>query len=146
MPMRQMSTPQRKTLLKLLKEQPPADAKIHNFLVQYFHLEGLLQTIGRYYRSRNGLGLIVSDHEALNIAVVSRSLKCYGAIVPELILESLLDSRLTRRGHRSARNLRNAIVHRWQREDRLEVMERSRALDDLFKSVIAAIDSVLGRK
>lgn len=141
----ELSGEQRKTLRKQLRDAPPADGDIQLFLERYCYLESLLRTIGRYYRSRKRQVPDSGKHEALNINVVSRSLKYFGCVVSDQILEILLSSSLTKRTKRSARNLRNGIVHNWSKEDRQEVVDRSSALVASLDSIIHSIQLVANR-
>jgi hypothetical protein len=130
----EFSHQQRRALHALLARQPNLDGSpsVKTFLFGYMFVEALLQTIGRYYRERKGSGSLgVGGHEKLQLDVVQRSLKHFGVPVPHESSARLLDSKAIRFGFKSARNLRNGIVHEWNKGAFEEAVIRFKELNSL---------------
>lgn len=143
--MQHLATGQRKALQKALRDNQPIEEVVQQFLEQYFFLESLVRMVGKYYKSRNGQATVHGSHDVLNLAVVSRSIKYFGGPVSDSTLDSVFDSSLRIRGKRSARNLRNAIVHNWSKEDQREVLARSEVLLVAINDLIEVIQKISKR-
>ena len=113
-----LSTQQRRALQKQVKDCPPSEADVRMFLDDFYFLEALIRTIGRYYRNRSGTKPKMEKHESLNRDVVARSFQHFGIFVSGDLLDLLLSSDRKKRNEKSARNLRNGIAHNWNKEDR----------------------------
>ena len=134
---------QRRALHALLARQPnlAGHPSVETFLFGYMFVEALLQTIGRYYRERNvGRSPASGGQNKLHIDVVQRSLKFFGIPIQPKRATQLLDSKMIRRGTRSARNLRNGVVHEWSKGDFEEVVKRFKALNSLNLFVIKSFE------
>ena len=135
------STQQVKALKKLFA-RPPETRGLGNpekFLLQFVFFEAVLRLVGHYYRERAGQKKKSTSHESLNIEVARRSFAHFGILVADLRLDLLLDSGMTTRNMKSARNLRNGLVHRWKAEDVKEVIDRYIELNKALTGVINAI-------
>jgi hypothetical protein len=139
----EFSRQQRQALKKLLGRPPvyPANSPAESFLLRYVFLEALCRLVGKYYRERAGGRSKPGTRapEAIQLNVVSRSFSHFGIRVPTERLTSLLDSSLDRRANKSARNLRNGIVHRWDENDVTEAVERHSRFVGIMDAVIDAI-------
>jgi hypothetical protein len=125
--MTDFSTQQAKQLVKLLARQPSGLHKgtAECFLLRYVFLEALVRLVGRYYRERcTAQKKATTEDSSLNIEVVKRSLKHFGVLVDERRVDGLLASPKAKRGQKTARVLRNGLVHRWDVSNAEEAVER----------------------
>ena len=136
---------QRKSLQRQLRDCPPSDSQLKEFLERYYFFESLIRVIGSYYRRRGGKKTSSEAHSSLQKNVVSRSFNHFGIRVSDGTLDLLISSDRTRRGEKSARNLRNGIVHNWSKEDRQEVLERIDPLQSALQKAITAIQEAVDR-
>jgi hypothetical protein len=143
--MMSFSTQQRRALQKHLRDAPPSGVRIEQFLQNYYYLESLVRIVGKYYRHRNVRKPKTETHESLNKVLVERSLRHYGVRVTEELVDLLLSSDRRKRNEKSARKLRDGIVHNWSKEDREEVLKRYEALQKALQDVIEAIRAVVVR-
>ncbi len=137
------SRQQRHALHTLLGRRPKLDGPptVEAFLFGYMFVEALLQTIGRYYRERKSSGTPgVGGHDKLHLDVVQRSLKHFGVPVPHERSAQLLDSKAIRSGFKSARNLRNGIVHEWSKGAFEEAVIRFRELNSLHLFFVETVE------
>lgn len=134
-------TQQVKELRKLFAHSPvTAGLGVpEKFLLQFVLFEASVRLVGRYYRERNGEKRKSTTHVPLDIGVVRRSFEHFCIQVSDERLDLLLNSDLTKRNQKSARNLRNGLAHQWKAEDVREVKERYDALSSALTEVIAAI-------
>lgn len=109
------------------------------FLLRFVLFEAVVRLVGHYYRERAGQKKKSTSHESLNIDVVRRSFAHFGISVADQRLNLLLDSGMTTRNAKSARNLRNGLAHRWKAEDVKEVIDRYEDLNNALTGVIDAI-------
>jgi len=133
-----------KGLKKLLARQPGSllGSPPERFLLQYVFLEALVRLIGNYYRNRQkSQSKLSGGDEPLNIDVVRRSLLYFEIPVHDERLALLLDSKRTTRGAKSARQLRNGLVHRWDAPDGVEVTEHYRELEAAIDGLVKAATS-----
>lgn len=138
-----LSVQQRRALKKFLG-RPPVEQKgnlAESFLLKYVFVEALCRQIGNYYRERAGgrKKAISQSHEAIQIDVVGRSFAYFGIQLQPGRLAEVLDSSLAKRGQKSARNLRNGIVHRW---DEMDVAEASKRHFNLCSTLDALVNAV----
>ena len=134
-------------MLKKLFSHPPVATGFgipEKFLLQFVFFEAVVRLIGHYYRERTGQKKKSTSHESLNIDVVRRSFVHFGISVAYERLDLLLDSSLTTRNAKSARNLRNGLAHQWKAEDVKEVKARYKALSSALTEVIDAVKKRVG--
>lgn len=112
------------------------------FLLRFVFFEAVVRLIGHYYRERAGQKRKSTSHESLSINVVRRSFVHFGISVADQRLDLLLDSSMATRNAKSARNLRNGLVHRWKAEDVKEVIDR---YEDLSNALTGVIDAIKAR-
>lgn len=131
--------------LRLLLPRQPAHAGENTpegFLLRYVFFEALIKTVGKYYR--DGLGRkktnTAASKEVLQLPLVQKWLDHFALKVHPEQTQLLLDSNLKHRGSKSARELRNGLVHQWSANDAREVMSRFKSLDRALVAVIGAID------
>lgn len=131
---------QRRSLKRLLGRSPvySNEISVENFLLRYIFLEALCRQVGKYYRERAGSRRKTASksYETLQVNVVSRAFSYFGIQLRAERLMQLLDSSLEKRSARSARNLRNGIIHRWDENDMAEVSAR-------YSSLCLALDSAV---
>lgn len=142
--MTDFSTHQVKMFKKLFAHPPKVTGlgMPEKFLLQFVFFEAVVRLIGHYYRERTGQKKKSTSHESLNIDVVRRSFAHFGISVADERLGLLLDSNLTKRGGKSARELRNGLAHQWKAEDVTEVNARC---DDLSNALTSVIDVIKAR-
>lgn len=140
--MTDFSRQQAKELNKLLARPPVSspskDATAEAFVLRYMFMEATLRMVGNYYRLRGGSSASSAELN-LNIDVVCRSLSYFDIAVHPERLALLLDSRRTKRNAKSARQLRNGLVHRWDAGDAMEVMDRQGELFEAIQGLMAAV-------
>lgn len=107
-------------------------------MLRYVFVEALCRQVGKYYRERAGARkkTVNKPHETIQLDVVARSFAHFGIQLRAERLEHLFDSSLEKRGAKSARNLRNGIVHRWDENDVAEASER-------YSNLCLALDAVV---
>jgi hypothetical protein len=143
--MSEFSSQQVKTLAKLLGRQPCEVPKgtPECFLLRYVFLEALIRLVGRYYRERSTTQKkAATEDSSLNVEVVKRSLKHFGVLVDERRVDGLLASPKAKRGQKTARVLRNGLVHRWDVSDAKEAVER---FDELVTAMMELVDAIAMR-
>lgn len=130
-----------KTLKKLFARPPITTSleKPEKFLLQFVLFEASVRLVGTYYRNRINSQKKMSGHESLNIVVVKRSFQHFGISVSDERMSLLLDSKLTKRNEKSARELRNGLAHRWHPEDVSEVAARYDILSQALAEVVSQI-------
>lgn len=138
------SVQQRRAINALLR-RPPNYTKSNlaeNFLLKYVFCEALCRQVCKYYRERPSVKnkKTTKSHEVIQLDVVSRSFAYFGILIRNERLLQLLDSSLEKRGWKSARNLRNGIVHRWDKMDVAEVSQRYSSLCLTLDTVVNAIE------
>ena len=136
-------TQQVKAFKKLLAHQPKTSGTDvpERFLLQFVLFEATVRLVGRYYRERNGEQKKSNGHTSLDIGVVKNSFEYFRIHISGERLNLLLNSKLIKRGEKSARNLRNGLAHQWKAEDVKEVTDRYVALSNALIAVIAAINA-----
>jgi hypothetical protein len=138
--MTDFSARQVKTMKQLFSYLPSTRGfgKPEKFLLQFVSFEAAVRLVGHYYLARNNQKRKPTSHEPLNIEVVRRSLKHFGVQISDALLDNLLASK-TKRDHKSARDLRNGLVHHWRIEDVKEVETR---FENLFGDLSLGIDKL----
>lgn len=109
------------------------------FLLQFVLFEALARLVGRYYCERNGSTKKSDTHAPLDIVAVRRSFAHFFIPISDERWSFLVDSKLTKRDEKSARNLRNGLAHHWKVEDVTEVKNRYAALSNALTEVVDAI-------
>lgn len=140
--MTDFSPQQAKQLVKLLGNPPKVMRKntAEFFLLQYVFFEALLRFVGRYYRQRStAQKKTANEDSSLNVEVVKRSLKHFDVAVDARRIDILLSSTKAKRGQKTARMLRNGLVHRWDANDASEVKQRFEELATAMKAVVDAL-------
>lgn len=135
------STPQVKMFKKLLAH-PPVTSGLgipEKFLMRFVLFEALVRLVGRYYRERHDQRKKTETHAPLDIEVVKRSFAHFFIPVSDERFSFLLNSKLTKRHEKSARNLRNGLAHHWKVDDVTEVKNRHAALNSALSEVVDAI-------
>lgn len=136
---------QSREIAKLLRRHPKGLRRgtPECFLVRYVFLEALIRLVGRYYRERSTTQKkVVEQDSSLNVEVIKRSLKYFGVQVDERRVDGVLASPKARRGFKTARVLRNGLVHRWDVGDADEVTKR---FDELELAMSALVDAISDR-
>lgn len=141
--MTDFSRPQAKHIRQLLARAPvhAGERSAEGFLLQYVLFEALLKTVLRYYRESNGRPVKKSTvaPESMQLASVEKSLLYFSVVVHPEVMARLLDSALRKRGSKSARSLRNGLVHLWDANDAKEVLDR---VDHLNRDLLAVITAI----
>jgi hypothetical protein len=134
---KEFSIQQKKALKALYLRLPCIDAENpESFLLKYVGFESVARKIWNY--SRKIKKKDTSDSfAAIPAPSLNKALKTFGVQVNELVIERLLSSDMTIRGSKSARNLRNAIVHQWKEPDCDEIKQR-------YSDLLSDMDKFLG--
>ena len=133
--------PQQAKYLSKLLARPPVGLRkktAEGFVLRYVFLEAVLRLVGRYYHDRAGQKKKPTiEDSSLQVDVVERSLRYFAIKVSRERLDFLLASAKSARRYKSARILRNGLVHRWDAGDAAEAIDR-------WGDLIEAIDAVVG--
>jgi len=126
---------QQKKALKALYVRLPCinTANPESFLLKYVGFESVARKVWNYSRKikKKEVG---DSHASIPAPSLNKALKAFGVQLNELVVERLLSSDMTKRGSKSARNLRNGIVHQWSEPDCNEIKLRySDLLNDMDK-------------
>ena len=122
------------------RPQVAGTGRVEQFVLQYIYFEALLRVVLTGYRSRPAARTKGGKSETRIIkSTVSNSFAHFGIAVHSSQVDDLLDSTRTTRGAKSARELRNALVHGWKEVDAAEVEDRAPELLELLQSTIHAI-------
>lgn len=133
---------QSREIAKLLRRHPKGLRRgtPECFLLRYVFLEALIRLVGRYYRERSTTQKkVVEQDSSLNVEVIKRSLRYFGVQVDERRVDGVLASPKARRGSKTARVLRNGLVHRWDVGDAEEAAERFEEFDVAMSGLVEAI-------
>lgn len=144
---RPLQPQQRKALRSLFSKQPSVEQlqSLNRFLNVYFQLESVLRKLCHYHREGLSKPRITKEFQSLNIQYVRSAAKSFGIRLPEDSLTEVLDSSKTKRNEKSARELRNAIVHQWSIPDIIEIAEREKILSSCMSAVLSAIEENTNR-
>ena len=133
-PDRQLSRQQKRTLRQLIERLTLVHVNQNEaaFLFSFISVESLLRRVWAYYRQ--------TDETPVKLALpeIKKSLSHFYIAINEQALEKLLGSS-DKRGEKSARNLRNGMVHNWQKGDCAEAVER---LSEFKKCVDHLIEQI----
>ena len=139
---------QTREIAKLLSRHPKG-LRLHtaeSFLLRYVFLEALIRLVGRYYRERSTTKKKVLEQDgSLNVDVINRSLRYFGVLVDERRVDAVLASPKARRGFKTARVLRNGLVHRWDVGDAGEVIKRFEELEVAMSGLVQSISDRVKR-
>lgn len=121
---KEFSIQQKRALKGLFSRLPFINDKTpESFLLKFVAFEAVARKIWNY--SRKIKKKDASDSfGSIPAPSLNKALKAFGVQLNQLVVEKLLSSDLTKRGFKSARNLRNAIVHQWKESDCDEVNSR----------------------
>ena len=141
--MTDFSRQQVKQIRQFLARAPAhvGERSVEGFLLQYVLFEALMKTVLRYFRDSNGRSVKKSTAgpESMQLNSVNKSLHHFSVLVHPEVMARLLDSKLIKRGGKSARALRNGLVHLWGANDAIEVLAR---IDELKRDLLAVITAV----
>ena len=131
---------QQREIRKLYKRRPKFGkvANAENYLLQYIFVEALARRIWYYYRNRSVIKKKMS-HAAVPLDVLLRACRYYDIKVNVKVLRLIFDSSLRKRGEKSARNLRNELVHSWNEKDKNESVNRLPEFSSAFKKFVDAV-------
>ena len=141
--MSDFSRQQGKQIRQLLARAPvhAGERSAEGFLLHYVLFEALLKTVLRYYRDSNGMPVKKATvaPESMQMVSVKKSLHHFSVVVHPEVMARLLDSSFRKRGAKSARWLRNGLVHLWDVNDAKEVLDR---VDHLNRDLLAVITAI----
>jgi hypothetical protein len=133
-----------KTLVNLMSREPKIDGAgtVEQFVLRYIFFEAVLRELISGYRSAKApRDSMYKQNESIRLDTVFKSLSHFAIAVPHEVIDALLNSKSNMRGSKSARNLRNALVHQWKAEDATEVELRGHELLGLLSTTVDAISS-----
>lgn len=145
--MTDFSQKQAKHIRQLLTRKPAHVNEVspEGFLLLYVFFEALLKLVGRYYReTQRPQRKQPTGKEPLNINQVKKWLMFFQMTVHHERLGLLLDSKRTNRRQKSARELRNGLVHSWNAGDYAEVVERFPELKVALTGVVESVAQRVG--
>jgi hypothetical protein len=140
---KEFSIQQKKALKTLYSRQPKVtQASPESILLKYVGFESITRKVWNY--SRKIKKKDASDsYGPIPIHSLNGALKNFGVQLNEVVIERLLSSDLTKRNNKSARNLRNAIVHQWREADFNEISERYANLSNDIDKFMDAVKAGL---
>jgi len=130
------------SLIRLLSRPPKIQRAGHaeRFLITYIFCEALIRVVLRGYENRNATTQSQPKlYSTLRKDVIANGFRHFGIRCSPEDVDALLDTKLEKRGSKSARLLRNGIVHNWSAADENEVRERYPTLSKLMDRIIQAI-------
>jgi len=127
------STAQQRELKKLLRRLPSGHncTGAEEFLLRYIGFEAVSRKIWHYYRCRRKSK--AESHAGIPITELKKAFLHFEIVVKDIVIDTLLNSSFDKRNSKSARNLRNAMVHSWKQ---LDCDEAARRIDDFKQSFI----------
>ncbi|HBC3969270.1 TPA: hypothetical protein KD873_004310 [Vibrio parahaemolyticus] len=139
------SKTQKKNLKQLLDTLPRYELASGSeaFLLGYIAFESVSRMVWNYYRSVKANKKINETHAPLPLPTIKSAFKAYNIKVSDVVLDTILNSEKKKRGEKSARNLRNGLVHQWKYEDRKEVLDREHELIAKLSEVIEVIKNLI---
>lgn len=143
--MSEFSKRQKKHLRKLQEHLPQVksgNTKTENFLLHYIAFEAQARKLWYYYRSRNQARKKES-YAGIPLKELKKAVKHFELDIQPDLLDILLDSKRNKRNEKSARELRNPIIHSWKREDCKEVEKRYTDFIPAFEQFHQAIQEVV---
>ena len=139
------TTKQNKELRKLLYRLPvvPSSAGIpESFILKYVGFEAVARKIWHYYRCRSKTQKI--SKAGIPIIELKKACTYFYIKINDQLLNILLNSKLSKRGSKSARNLRNEVIHSWMEKGCKEVCSREKELNRAFSEFMLAVKTVVG--
>ena len=139
-----LTTRQRRELRELIRRKPNCPQRLGTaecFILNFVSFEANSRRICHYYRCRKA-----SKSESrgpILIDQLEKALAFYEVTFPRENLDKLLNSKLKKRGGKSARNLRNGIFHRWCKSDCAEATKRFEEFSALFQNFEDSLLSIL---
>ena len=121
--MNQLTKRQKKDLNKLIGRLSIRGTLVNvdDFVMNYIAFESVSRMVWHFYRCRRKPKKEVRD---MNIVEIKKSFTYFGYSIEENTVDNLISSKLVNRNQKSARNLRNALVHNWKENDYNEVVKR----------------------
>lgn len=110
-----------------------------SFLLCYISFEAICRKIWNFYRSAKSNKIINETHASLPLPAIKKVFKAYNFKISDAIFDDLLDSNKKKRNEKSARELRNGLIHQWKDQDRIEVIQREKELIRKLSLVINAV-------
>jgi len=134
---------QSRELRKLLRRLPEvASTKgCERFLLRYIGFEAVARKVWHYYRCRKKSQS--ESKSGIPLPELIKSISHFQIEVSDDVIHQLLDSKLTKRGSKSARNLRNGIVHAWKKDDCDEAKKRLEEFCHNFDVVHNQVSTVI---
>lgn len=134
--MADFSPQQKRALRKLTRRLPHSGGvlkDVESFLLSYIAFEAVARKVWHYYRCRKTTKSKKSESTAgIPINELIKAMDYYEMQLHSTLLHELLDSKRVKKGDKSARCLRNGIVHRWAENDCKEVQDKHRAFSKAF--------------
>ncbi|WP_287830906.1 hypothetical protein [Idiomarina sp.] len=127
-----LKTLKNKPCLSNLKETSP-----EYFLLNYIQFETLTRLLLKYADSN------LKPSSPIRMDSVTKAFNTFNLSISDQKLDILLNSKLNKVGSRSAKNLRNALVHAWSESARHEVESRSSILNKAIFEVINSIKELV---
>jgi hypothetical protein len=143
--MAEFSKQQKRTLRKLqtsLPQTKPGNSKTENFLHHYIAFEAQARKLWFYYQCRKK-HKSKESHAGIPLKELKSAVKHFELDIQPDLLDILLDSKRNKRDEKSARELRNPIIHSWKREDCKEVEKRYTDFVPAFEQFHQAIQEVV---
>ncbi len=142
--MAEFSSRQKRALRKLKTCKPACVPGLGNaecFLLNYISFEAKTRKIWQYYRCRKRSK--PESNAGMPIDELKKAMTHFEIKFDYAKLEIILDSKLTRRNKKSARNLRNGMVHQWLEDDCKEAANRYNDFSMLFNEFNSALNEAL---
>ncbi len=142
--MNALQTSQITALAALLVRRPQVQlaGPVEQFVLQYVFFEAALRIVLAGYRNRASVKTTkVHSDRVIQKNVVVSSFAHFGILVTQADVDHLLDSKRRNRGSKSARELRNGLIHEWNADDAKEVEARASYLLALLASGLQSIEA-----
>jgi hypothetical protein len=138
------SNRQCRELRKLIARCPEIVAgenSAENFLLRYVGFEAVARRCWHYYRCRKKT--VKESRSGIPLSELIKACDNFEMGLGEDTIKLLLDSKSDRRNFKSARNLRNGIVHGWNEADCKEAKDRFNEFAQHFDAFFTALGSAL---
>ncbi|MEZ0175394.1 MAG: hypothetical protein AB9Q20_13950 [Candidatus Reddybacter sp.] len=144
--MADFSKVQSRELRKIIRRLPAVSTLkgAECFLLKYVGFEAVIRKIWHYYRCRKKHK--TESRAPIPLPELVKSMEYFQIDISDDVLHTLLDSSLDKRKFKSARNLRNGIVHAWKIEDCDEAKGRLNEFCKHFYTVLSQVDISLKKK
>ena len=139
------SRQQMKSLNKLSSSLPSYEliGGAESFLLCYISFESICRKIWNFHRSAKANKPINETHASLPLPAIKKAFKEYKIKVSDTVFDNLLNSNKNKRNEKSARELRNGLIHQWKDQDRIEVIKREK---ELIGNLLLVINVVKNHK